>query len=219
VRIRVGPGLGPRSSAAEQPLDARAAETPALGSAAHPPAGRTQAAGFGGPFAVARSGPGLVRRVVGRASGSGCTGAPGRGGSSCVRPLRLMPAKGRTRRPWRDPVPVRRPWFVMTTAPEGVRWLFSRPGWAERLSQPDTHSRGKRSNASGMSGRTPWGASGAWALRCEPTGLSRPGRPRTKRPAGRRSQRTDPWGRRWWLRDRGLPAPRTCGSPRRHSRP
>ena len=30
-------------------------------------------------------------------------------------------------------------WFFMTAAPEGVRCLFSRPGWAEHLSQPDAH--------------------------------------------------------------------------------
>jgi hypothetical protein len=32
--------------------------------------------------------------------------------------------------------------FAMTTVPEGVRWLFSRPGGAEQLSQSDTHLRG-----------------------------------------------------------------------------
>ena len=30
-------------------------------------------------------------------------------------------------------------WFVMTVAPQDVRCLFSRLGWAEHLSHPDAH--------------------------------------------------------------------------------
>jgi hypothetical protein len=61
----VGSGLGPRSTAAEQPL-----------AHARPP-------GFGGRLAVARSGPGLVRRVVARAPGTlpPVLRSSGRGGS------------------------------------------------------------------------------------------------------------------------------------------
>jgi hypothetical protein len=123
----------------DMPGSRKRAKLPRHETGPNPPGSRGPP-GFGGRFAVARTGPGLVRRVVSRAPGPGCAGAPGRGDLHAFDLLLPMAAKSRTRRlggpGWPSVVPA----FVTTTAPAGVRWLFSRPGGAEHLSQPDTHS-------------------------------------------------------------------------------
>jgi hypothetical protein len=100
--------------------------------------------GFGGRLAVARSGPGLVRRVVARAPEAlpPDLRASGRAGSSCVCTFGVYGPKRTNASAWRDPVSVSRPFgFVIATAPEGVRSLVQPPRVAEHLSQPDTHLR------------------------------------------------------------------------------
>jgi hypothetical protein len=68
------------------------------------PPGARGPPGFGDGSAVARSGPGLVRRVVGRASGLLRRGGPAGADLHAFDLLLPVEAKGRTHRHWRDPV-------------------------------------------------------------------------------------------------------------------